>query len=352
MAHALWHALCMSPDAPQAAPPIVTSQDTILAFLERSKRDAVPLRRTFVQQGRPKSPEPGPLASFVRAHDARALDLYLLGLAVASKEPHDVSEYAAVWARAMDLGPSASANTAVSKAWRRIEQRKLVHRHRDGRRSCVTFLKEDGSGEDYLHPGTNRELYFQLHFAYWRDEWHRRLSLPAKAMLLIALERPDGFDLPAERVPEWYGLSADTAQHGLAELREQGLVTIDIDWKKAALSPLGYAEERLHTLAPPFGPHGRLSARSRPPSGGSPGGPHHEGPPQEGLMRSDPHLPSKQGEGSGAGGPARNTAPPVRGTGPVPGGTTSMPGHRVLLTGDCPRRAGGRSAPRCPDRAP
>ncbi len=51
-----------------------------------------------------------------------------------------------------------------------------------------------------------------------RDDGCETLSLPGKAVLLIAHSLRPGFALPVEKAPEWYGISADTAQRGLAEL--------------------------------------------------------------------------------------------------------------------------------------
>jgi hypothetical protein len=193
----------------------------------------------------------------------RALDLLLLVVATASSDPPTVTEYAAAWARTIGLGRSPSALGSVSKAWRRLEDRKLIRRYRDGRKAGIELLKEDGSGDPYHTPGKKRELFFKIPFEYWRQGLDRELSLAGKAALLIALERPDGFPLPAERGPAWYGLSADTIQHGLKELRRRGLLNVDVDWRKEPLSQLGYTEERLYTLAPPFGPKDRLSKAAR-----------------------------------------------------------------------------------------
>jgi hypothetical protein len=46
-------------------PPTVTQADTIAALLERSKRAEVRIRKTFVQQGKGKVRDPGPMASLV-----------------------------------------------------------------------------------------------------------------------------------------------------------------------------------------------------------------------------------------------------------------------------------------------
>lgn len=183
-------------------PPTVTQADTIAALLERSKRADVPIRKTFLQQGKGKVRTPGPLAPLaplVSNHDERALDLYLLAHAAASADPFDVVLPATTWARALGLSASASARSAVSKTFRRLESLDLVSRDRAGSRSRVTLLDEGGHGDPYVHPATNRERYLKLPHAYWSDDWHLKLRLPGKTMLLIALSLDDDFPLPIAR---------------------------------------------------------------------------------------------------------------------------------------------------------
>jgi len=78
------------------------------------------------------------------------------------------------------------------------------------------------------------------------------LSLPAKAMLLIALSLPARFPLPAERAPNWYGISETTARRGFRELRQKGLITVDKEYKEAPLAPMGYTAVNFYTLQAPF----------------------------------------------------------------------------------------------------
>ena len=144
---------------------IATPKDTVEALLEagnRLKGGGVPLRRTFVQQGSRDAPQPGPLASLVHNGDQRGLDTFLLLKAVASVSPFDSHRSAAVWARALrHTGVSANEQT-VSRIWRRLEGLRLVARSKTGRVANITLLKPP----------------------------------------LV---------LPAEKAPEWYGISADTA---------------------------------------------------------------------------------------------------------------------------------------------
>lgn len=241
--------------------PLAADQDETVDDLLRTsarKSNAVPIRRTFVQQGEQRNPLPGPLARMLRAQDERALDLFLLHRAVASSEPWDVTRDARVWGRALGLQPAADGGAvAVSKAWRRMESNyRLVSRERIGRLARVTSLREDGSGKPYSYPGrTGRdERYLKLPYAYWAgpDRWYRNLSFPAKAMLLIALSLPAGFVLPTERAPKWYGISADSADRGLRELSDAGLLARKVSVKKAPQAPQGFAKELRHTLQPPY----------------------------------------------------------------------------------------------------
>ena len=237
-----------------ATRPEATPYDTVKALLDRSKRRAAPIRRSFLQQGGQDEPKAGPLANLVRRHDKRALDLYLLILAAASAEPYDVRHHSAVWSRMLYREESAG-RVAVSKTLARLEKTyHLIERQRVSRLTRIILLREDGSGEPYTHPATGQpaEPYLQLPHKYWLKEWNRKLTLPGKAVLLIALSLRAGFLLPAEYAKDWYGISADTVQAGLRELRNYGLLDYQIKYKLAPLTPQGFSSERRYSLQSPF----------------------------------------------------------------------------------------------------
>lgn len=236
---------------------IATPRETVEALLESGNRlnGKVPLRRVFVQQGSRGDPEPGPLASLVHNGDQRGLDLFLLLKAVASAPPFNSSRSAGVWARALRFTGKTADEQTVSRIWRRLAGLRLVSRSRSGRLADIGLLREDGSGEVYVHPGTAGDPYLQLPVAYWLDEderWCSTLGLPAKAMLLVALSLRPGFLLPVEKAPDWYGISADTAQRGLASLVERGLVKRERTRKTAPLVPAGYSYDSHYTLRGDF----------------------------------------------------------------------------------------------------
>ena len=236
-------------------PPKASQADTIAALLDRSKRTDVPIRKTFVQQGRGRLRDPGPIADLCSHHDERGLDLYLLFHGTASAEPFDVVLPSPTWARAIGLDNTASARSAVSKAFTRLVDLQLVERGaRAGNRSRIVLLDEGGHGEPYSHPGRSRERYLKLPHAYWAEHWHLALSLPGKVVLLIALSLDDGFPLPIEQARGWYGISPDTMQRGLAELENLNLLDVDVQYKPAPLAPEGYTQDRHFTLKAPFGP--------------------------------------------------------------------------------------------------
>jgi hypothetical protein len=134
---------------------------------------------------------------------------------------------------------------------RRLEDRKLIQRGRSGRLSAVTLLQEDGSGEKYEHPFAEGN-YFNLPHKYWTEEHYRTLSLPAKAMLLIALSLPANFYIPYERAKAWYGISADTAGRGIRELEKAQMVAVERRWEKNHRSDTGWVEQRRYKLLGPY----------------------------------------------------------------------------------------------------
>ncbi|HEY6423828.1 MAG TPA: hypothetical protein VIY28_11385 [Pseudonocardiaceae bacterium] len=142
-----------------------------------------------------------------------------------------------------------SARGAVSKIMKRLVDRKLIERSRTGRRSDLALLREDGSGTKYERPlgETRFERWLQLPHAYWLEGHYADLSLPAKVILLIALSRDDGFSLPQDRAPQWYGISADSADEGLRELVNKDLLYREYRWEEDSRSDSGWTKRYTHT---------------------------------------------------------------------------------------------------------
>jgi hypothetical protein len=249
-------------------PAPLTQHETIEDLLEKSGRGFVPIRKSFVQQGRGKQTKAGPLASLITAHDRRGLDLYLLAHAIASHDPWDCQYPSDMWVRALNLGSAATpvaARGAVSKTLKRLEDRKLIVRGRAGHMISFKLLQEDGTGDPYRHPLETSENWLRLPYTYWLDGYYLELSLPAKAMLLVALSLPDGFYLPAKRTKDWYGLSTASAERGLEQLRSKNLLVYSTAWRKEQRSKTGWIEQRTYTLIGPFSTAAREAAANRRP---------------------------------------------------------------------------------------
>jgi hypothetical protein len=241
-------------------------QATIAALLDaagRVKRE-VPLRRDFVQQGEQRAPAPGPLREMVRRHDERCLDLYLLFRAASTSTPWDVTRDARIWGRALGLAADTDGGaSAVSKAWARLERTYgLVQRERSGRLAKITALHESGNGAEYTYPD---KAYFKLPYDYWTADqaWYYSVSFAGKAVLLIALSLKPPFVLPADRAARWYGLSSDSLERGLRELREAGLLKCRVATKESWLSPTGVTTRYDYWLQPPFARPRRSTRRGQ-----------------------------------------------------------------------------------------
>jgi hypothetical protein len=253
------------PVSQNAPVPAVSGSDTVDAIVAASKRPRFfVFRSSFLQRTENEKSVGGPLAPLVTAGDHRALLLYLLLLTKASADPWDAALPATVWARALDLPlpESKTARSTISKAWMRLERRKLVTRRRTKRWADVFLLCEDGSGAPYTHPAEAGDRFVRMPLAFWRQgpdaatRWYQTLSLPELAVLLIGRSLSDGFWFPYERASEWYSISSDTISRGIDGLAKRGLIRVDKTYKQAPLSAVGYTAEHHYTLLEPFGPVG------------------------------------------------------------------------------------------------
>lgn len=252
----------------ETGPPALSQEATIRLLLERSKRPTrtVPIRRQFLQQGSSGAVTPGPLRSLVRRSQPRALDLYLLISAVTSNGDFSVTEWAATWARSIGNHDETSGTIAVSRAWKALRDLKLIDRKRgEAGKAVITKLREDGSGDPYTPPGSGSgDPYFQLPFEFWEHGLHESLSLPGKAMLLITLsQRKERFVLPQDRMPTWYGISADTAGRGLRELQAKNVLDhVDDEWFETLSTRTGWASRPVYQLLGAFTPRNLGTAAS------------------------------------------------------------------------------------------
>ena len=207
------------PSDEEPATPESTRED----LLGGQTRRGAPIRSTFLQERGGKR-APGPLCRFVVERRLFALQLYLLLHCLPLSDPWDATLPAATWARALDKTNKGAEGT-VSRSWAWLKDEKLVKLERRNRMVQAFLLAEDASGDDY----TRSRDFFYFPLAFFREGWHKTLSLPATSVLLIALYKSRSqawFQLRTEQQSAWYGISPDTLQRGLDELREVELLRL------------------------------------------------------------------------------------------------------------------------------
>jgi hypothetical protein len=164
---------------------------------------------------------------FVVERRLLALQLYLLFHCLPLIKPWDTNLPAGAWARALNK-TNPGAEGSISRSWSWLGDEKLVRTERLHRRVRPFLLAEDGSGDVY----TRSKSYFYFPLDFFRENWHAKLKLPATAVLLIGLSRTrksnnfPWFDLRTEVHSKWYGISPDTLQRGLDELRDAELLHV------------------------------------------------------------------------------------------------------------------------------
>jgi hypothetical protein len=228
------------------------ADQTLEFFIRRSKRRRFPIRRTFVQGRTGRKLVPGPLALITRERRGLALDLWALHGGIASHAPWNVRVSAMTWARMLDMPQTINSETAISRQWAWLVEKRLVRTKRVARLLRVERLMEDGSGRTYDRPTGAGGGYFYLPAEYFTTRWHTQLKLPGKTALFLALAQAPTFDLPLEQAVNWYGISADTLGRGFAELQDLGLVKI---WQRKKLAPnsrYGVTTVNHYALTGPF----------------------------------------------------------------------------------------------------
>jgi hypothetical protein len=233
--------------------PIVTGKDAREELLRRATRLTVPLRKTFVQALPGGKSRRGPLQTFVGNGDLRGLRAYLMVVAATSASNEDgwsTTLDSLVWARLLDAEETATQAAARTAAWRtlgRLQERQLIGRVRSARSNrdiTVTLRREDGLGDPYTHPAAGSTVepadrYLRLPITFWMRGFDTQLTMPGLAMLLTLAREKPWSAFPAERMPDWYGWSADTTERGLHDLLALDLAERRESYRRTPLSPIG-----------------------------------------------------------------------------------------------------------------
>jgi hypothetical protein len=110
--------------------------------------------------------------------------------------------------------------------------------------------------------------YFVLPDTFWLNETFAKLTFPGLAMLLIIAAETS--TVAKSEIPlayEWakdrYGLSAKTAQNGIQDLLNQGLVHKREERIPAPLSPTNYTSRTYYSLTGDYGQAARAAMQGR-----------------------------------------------------------------------------------------
>lgn len=258
----MWDDYLMTEEAGAATPAQTRATMTRLAA-----RGYVQLRHIFVQLPDADKPRASIVGRAVHERRHRALLLYILLLTCWPwLKDNDKPLAASVWIRALTPpkgGGLTWSPSTLSRAWLDLEEMGLIEkRTRQGRATTITPRREDGE-EEYEAPGgrTDRwNTYFSIPDAFWNEEIFAKLSLPGLAMLLIIAKetsKKTEMYLPYNKAKEWYGISAKSAQNGIAELDKVGLLHRREERLLAPLSPTGYTVRNWYSLRGDFGSEAR-----------------------------------------------------------------------------------------------
>lgn len=193
----------------------------------------------------------GSIARFLRERRGRALDLYLLFRAVAGPHGGAVALPAIVWARALGLDDLSSPEVTISRTWTWLEEAQLVRTQRAGRQRVVSLLSEDGSGEAFLNP-RDRSDWFVIPFAYFLGNYHNRINVAGKCVLLAALANRGTFEFTSGPPASWYGFSRDSVKRGIRVLLTLGLLVGETQRVPDPLTAAGYRLERRYAVTVPL----------------------------------------------------------------------------------------------------
>lgn len=244
-----------------------TPAQTRATMTRLAGRGYVQLRHIFVQLPDSDKPRASIVGRAVHERRHRALLLYLLLLTCWPwLKDNEKPLAASVWIRALTPpkgGGLTWSPSTLSRAWLDLEEMGLIEeRTRQGRATTIIPRREDGA-EEYEVPGgrTDRwNTYFSIPDAFWNEEIFAKLSLPGLAMLLIIAKetsKKKEMYLPYNKAKEWYGISAKSAQNGIADLDKAGLLHRREEHLLAPLSPTGYTVRNWYSLKGDFGNEAR-----------------------------------------------------------------------------------------------
>lgn len=211
----------------------LSPSETRRALFTRAKLGFARVEKAFVQlDGYPAGGKSrgSVLGDLVNGKKARALDL-LLTVHALSPILEDSPLPLATWAQVLSSDEHLWTTRTISTAFRDLQKMNLLDLSGPKQQPVIELKREDGSGDPHQEvKSENGRGFFTIPFEYWTEGDITRLSLPAKALLLIILKEtqdPKGkltVTMPVSRAQAWYGISERTAERGYFELAQRFLI--------------------------------------------------------------------------------------------------------------------------------
>lgn len=227
-------------------------------LLASTIRGFTPLRKEFVQRPNTEEIRASVLADFVTGRHRRPLEALLLRHAL---EPIlDGTPLAlGTWARLLSVRSPCTRDTA-DRTFRQLEEMRLVTVNPSSDGYEIGLLREDGSGDPWVRPGSVEEDgpgFFVIPNSFWHDGLVDRLGMPGLAMFLVTLAETQDpkkprFWMSYEDAPVWYGVSERTAERGYGELRTEKLLLIHVQKIRDDKHPAGRRERWWRALSSPY----------------------------------------------------------------------------------------------------
>lgn len=251
-------------------PELATSADTRDDMTRLAGRGYSQYRHILVQLPDRDKPRRSTLGKMLSARRHRELLLYMLVLTCwpwleDNKEPLASD----VWIRALTAkGGLTWSSSTLSRAWTHLEELGLIRRKREDKLVRVIPRRED-AGEEYTAPGGRDDrwnAYFTIPDSFWKRETFAKLSFPGLVMLLVIAKETQYQKecwLTYELLKDWYGVTAGSAQNGVADLDRLGLLHRRVEPIKASLSKTGGTTRTWYSLTGDYGHDARAKLRAR-----------------------------------------------------------------------------------------
>lgn len=238
------------------------------SLAEAVKRDACPLRRSFVE--RPEgSDEPTPLSALLRTQGdhggkgaALRVSLLLSVIWLCAREPYTTSRVAAYWAELLGReDPREEGARAIRDCLHELRDRQFIRLKADGSRVVIAPTMEDRSTvggvlpAPYVPPYGQGQSYLTVPRAFWTEDLAGTLSGAGLAMYLVALamtrhDSPE-FYLVGSLFDQRFGISRSSRKRGLSELVNRGVLSVRVE-ETIELATFRKLRRNIYEVAPAY----------------------------------------------------------------------------------------------------